>query len=203
MLCQTDHGGTYAGPWDKAVGGNIGNDLRLCIVLHCQGQGSVVLSSRGGLHPVRHLLLHHDRDAEKGSAAFKESHDDGGGDVIGQVGHHLQRLLRDGGKIQLQDILVDDPYIIVGGQGLFQDGDQIPVDLHGSDLPCGLAEGLGQGADAGADLQNCILLSDLRSPDDLIQHMGVDEEVLAETLFEAEIMGLDEGYGILGLNKLC
>ena len=62
--------------------------------------------------------------------------------------------------------------------------------LHSHDFPGRLRQILGQRTDAGADLQNKIIFGDLRRSDDFVQHMGIDEKVLAEFFLKAEIIFL-------------
>ena len=60
---QADDRAAHIRSRDEAVGRYIRHDFRLCIILHRQRQGAVILRAGAYLHTVRHFLLHHDGDA--------------------------------------------------------------------------------------------------------------------------------------------
>ena len=92
MSCKPDHRGSHIRTRDKAVRRHVRHDLRLCVVLDSQGQGTVILGTRTFLHAVRHFLLDHDSDVINRHAALEETHDDRGRDIIRQVCNNLDRL---------------------------------------------------------------------------------------------------------------
>ena len=123
MSCKPDHRGSHIRTRDKAVRRHVRHDLRFCVVLDSQGQGTVILGTRTFLHAVRHFLLNHDSDVINRHAALKEPHDDRGRDIIRQVCNNLDRLsavvfLGQCLDIYSQDVLVDDGDVIVVRQCL-------------------------------------------------------------------------------------
>lgn len=78
-----------------------------------------------------------------------------------------------------------------------QDRDEVRVDLDGDDMAGRLCECLGHRADAGSDLEDTVVLRDFRASDDVLEHVFVDQEVLTETLLEAEIVLLYDFDGFL------
>ena len=126
---------------------------------------------------------------------LKKAHDDRCRDVVRKIRHHLDgfsaiSLLGQFFQVYLQNVLIDDTDVVVGAQGIFQNGDQTAVDLHSHNFPRCLCQILRQRTDAGTDLQDKIILCDLRRSDDLIQHMGIDEKVLAEFLLKGKVIFL-------------
>ena len=137
---------------------------------------------------------------------FEEAHDDRRGDIVGQVRHDFQRLpavlfLRQLRQVHFHDVFVDDLNVVPAGQGVLKDGDERTVDLHGDDFLRRAGQVLGHGADARPDLQDAVILRDLRRFDDLLQHAGIDEEVLAEFLLKCEIIFLQDRDGLLRIAK--
>ena len=59
------------------------------------------------------------------------------------------------------------------------------------------------GADAGADLQHTVIFSHTCRRNDLLQHMGIDQEVLSEFLLEYELVFLKDLYGIFRISQCC
>ena len=67
---------------------------------------------------------------------------------------------------------------------ILEDRDQGRVDLHRDHSPRRAGQMLGQRPDPGSDLQDKIFLSDPGRLQDLIQHMGIDQEILSEPFLE-------------------
>ena len=126
---------------------------------------------------------------------LKKPHDDRCRDVVRKIRHHLDgfsaiSLLGQFFQVCLQNVLVDDTDVVVGAQGILKNGDQAAVNLHSHHFPGCLRQILRQRTNAGADLQDKVILCDLRRSDDLIQHMGIDEKVLAEFLLKGKVVFL-------------
>ena len=92
MSCKPDHCRPHIRTRDKAVRRHVRHDLRLCVVLDSQGQGTVILGTRTFLHAVRNFLLDHDGNIVDRHTALKEPHDDRGRDIVRQVCNNLDRL---------------------------------------------------------------------------------------------------------------
>ena len=108
------------------MGGYVKQQLRLGVILAEDGEGAVVRRPRLGGDALGHLLLHHDGNGLE-AVRFQQGCEDGGGDVIGQVGagHGPQtgQLLPDqGGNIQLQHIVPHQLHIGAILQCDIQDG---------------------------------------------------------------------------------
>ena len=91
-------------------------------------------------------------------------------------------------QIRLQNILVDDPYVIVLLQSLLQDRDQLPVDLYGGYALRCFAQILSQRPDAGADLEDNVIFINLRSLKRAQDHSLIHKKVLSEALAEVKVM---------------
>ncbi len=147
----------------------------------CRGSGQTV----GG------LLLHHDGEVLDGQAVAQQLHDDGAGDVVGQVGadshrHPGELLLDEGAEVYFQNILQYQLEVIHARHGLGQQGRQALVHLDGHHLGGVLGQLFGQHADAGADLQHAPALIDAAGVHDLGRQAGIDDEVLSKALESAK-----------------
>ena len=91
-------------------------------------------------------------------------------------------------KVCLQNILIDDPHIVIFLQGIFQDRNQLPVDLNGSHAVCRFAQILCQRPDARTDLEDHILFSDFRCLQRAEDHTFVHQKVLTEAFPEIKII---------------
>ena len=80
-----DHGGGDLGGRQEAGVGHLEQQLRRGVILHQQGEGPIVRRARGGADPLGYLLLNQHRQGLK-AAAFHHPGQQGGGDVIRQVG---------------------------------------------------------------------------------------------------------------------
>ena len=58
--------------------------------MHCAAQRAVLGSPGQGGHSLGDLALHEHGDAFIRQSAFKQAHKNGGGYVIGDVGHYLK-----------------------------------------------------------------------------------------------------------------
>ena len=103
--------------------------------------------------------------------------------------------------VNLQDILVDHSDIVIFCQGLFQNRDQVVVDFYRNHFSGCLSQILGHGSNTRADLQHHILFCHACCPNDLVQYMGIDQEVLSKLLLESKLVFLDHLDGILRVAK--
>ena len=88
---------------------------------------------------------------------FQKPHQDRGGNIIRKIGAHRNRCpcgltRKDLGKIHLHDVTLDHRDVIKIRKGLGKHGNEAVVDLNGDHLAVALTKGVGQGANAGADL---------------------------------------------------
>ena len=195
MNREPDNRRTHIGPGHETVRRHICREIRLRIVLHGKGQSAVILRSGAGFHPLRHFLLHHDRDALNRQAVFQKLHQNRRRDVIRQVRHHLdgpaairREQCRD---IGLHDVAGNDLQVLVILAGVpLKDRNKVPVNLHGHHIACRLAKPLRQRADAGPDFQNHVVFADSGRRNDLLDHVPVNQEILPEFLLEVKIVSL-------------
>ena len=205
MQVQPDHRRPHLRAGHEAVGRHIRHDIRLRIILYSQRQGAIILGTRSGLHPIRHLFLYHDGYALYRDVIFKKPHNDRSRNIIRQIRHHFDRpasilLLCQLRDIHLQDVFIDHLYVVISIQRIFQDRDQRPVDLHRDHTARRARQILSHRPDTGPDLQHTILLRDLRGPDDLVQHMSIDQKVLPELLLKHKIIFLQHRDRILRIS---
>ena len=95
------------------------DDVRLGVVLHREGEGTVILRAWSRLHTIRDFLLYHDSDRLDRCMALEEAHDDRGRDVVRKIRDDLHRISVVIGRddlveIELQYIIVDDGDIVIG-----------------------------------------------------------------------------------------
>ena len=154
------------------------------------GEGAVVPGARGGRQPEGDLTLDHDGDALK-AARLNERGQQGGGHAVGQVGaDHGPEPCRAGahdpGQVEPGGVAPDDLYVIIPAQRLAQYAAQGAVQLYGDDLP---------GAHDDDPVRDLHDLIELVGDDDeaFPRHGGLDEEVLAQGLGEAEAVPFEQG----------
>ncbi len=103
----------------------------------------------------------------------------GGGDVVGQIAHHLE-LGPQSAEVEGQGIpLVDGEPIL--GIALLQPGDQIPVDFHHMEMVQPGQQGLGEGPQPGPDFHHRFPRMGIHGPDNVPDDLGVLKEILTET----------------------
>ena len=60
---KLDNGTVYVGAWNKAIGGNVQDDLGDAVVLNGKGKGTVVFGAGANLHTLCYFFLNHYGDA--------------------------------------------------------------------------------------------------------------------------------------------
>ena len=154
------------------------------------------LGPRG--HALGHLLLHEEDEAGE-APGLEEAGDQGGGDVVGEVGHEeapLGHLLPG-----VEEGVLEDEAHREAEKGLLQDGPQAQVLLYGRHLGPGLEEGPGQDPKPGPHLKDGPREGLGRLHDAPEVGFG-DQEVLAEALVGEEPVPLKEGADALGRGEL-
>ena len=86
-------------------------------------------------------------------------------------------------------------------EGIFQNRDQILINLHGSYLSCRLSQILGHGTDSRSNLQNHVIFCNSGRTDDLLKHMRVNQEILSEFLLKIKMILLQYFNCILWISK--
>ena len=120
------------------MGRHIKKDLRLGVLLAEHGKSAVILRTGLGGDALGHLLLDHDGDGLE-ALRFQHCRQNGRSDLIGQIGtgHGPQAgefLRHQGGNILVQHIVPDNLQVVKFPYGLFQNGCQPLIQLHGADL---------------------------------------------------------------------
>ena len=140
---------------------------------------------------------------------FQEVHDDRCGDVVGKVRNDLDIFtvvffLNDGVNICFQDILIQDSDVVIVCQCLLQDRDEGIVDFDSNHLSCVFCQHLCQGANTGADFQHTVVLCDAGTGSDVIQNIGIDQEVLTKVFLKGKAVCFDDLFCSLGGgNSFC
>ncbi len=75
-----------------------------------------------------------------------------------------------------------------------EDGCQIGVDFEGQNLPACLRQGIGQSPQSGPYFQDELIGLKPGTSCDFLQDVPVDKEILAKTLFEADLILLHQGF---------
>ena len=118
-----------------------------------------------------------------GKVLLKQSHQDGGRDIVGQIRHYLEgSLAHQSRNIRLQYITRHNAHISVTLQRFRQHRRQFLVQLHSRDLRPRLGKSLGQGANAGANLQYLVPRLHCGSLHDAAHNAGINQEVLPQSL---------------------
>ena len=161
------------------------------VVVHCTADGTGSPGAGHGGQTVGCFLLHHHGQALDGQAVAQQLHDDGAGDVIGQVGAHGHRHARElcrneGFQVHLQHVLQHQLEVVHPGHGLGQQRRQALVHLNGHHL-------FGQHTDAGADLDDAVALVHPTGIHDLGGDARIDDEVLSKALGERKIVFFAQG----------
>ena len=204
MTRQPDHRTSNLRPRHKTVRRHIRHNIRLRIILHRQRQRPVILRSRPRLHPVRNLLLNHNRNRIHRHMILKQSHNNRRRNIIRKIRHNLDRpsivlLLRQRRQVHLQNIIVDNLNIIIIRQRILQNRDQILVNFHRTHTPRSIRKILRQRTDTRSDFHNKIVRSDTCSGYNLIQHMWIDQKILTILFLKYKAVLLQYGYCILRL----
>ena len=168
------------------------------VVVHCTADGTGSPGAGHGGQAVGGFLLHHHGQALDGQAVPQQLHDDGAGDVIGQVGAHGHRHARElcrneGFQVHLQHVLQHQLEVVHPGHGLGQQRRQALVHLNGHHLGGTLGQLFGQHTDAGADLDDAVALVHPTGIHDLGGDARIDDEVLSKALGELEIVFFAQG----------
>ena len=108
------------------MGGHIEEVLRLRVILAEYGESAVVRRAGLGGDPLGHLLLDHNGDGVE-AVRLQQGRENGGGDIVGQIGagHGAQPgefLPHQGGDILLQHISPEDLQILEFSYSLSQNG---------------------------------------------------------------------------------
>ena len=171
------------------------------IVLNCDREAPVSLSIRLSRNAVGHLPLHHDHKLAKRDLALNQVHEDGGGDIVGQVSHDLDgqirilEILNLRLQIGLQDVLIDHGHIVKATQGIRQNRNQAVVNLKGHDLGSIFRQKLGQGPDSRANFDDIDILVNLRRVHNLLQNIGISQKVLTEGFFKGKPVAFKNSAG--------
>ena len=106
--------------------------------------------------------------------------DQRGGDVVGQVAHQPEWLGCQGAEIKAQGIALDQMQPGLVGKPLAKAGGQVTVDLDGREPITMRQQSLGQRGLTGSDFDDVFPRARVDGLDDVVDHMAVGEEVLAE-----------------------
>ena len=139
--------------------------------------------------------------------AFKQTHNDRCRDIIWKICNHFDRaasifLFCQLCNIHFQDIFIDHRYIVIIAQRILQDRDQTFINLHRIYLSGCICQILCHRSHTRSDLQNKIILCDLRRTDNFIQHMRIDQKVLSKLFLKCKAVFVQHSNGCLGIAKI-
>ena len=194
---HADHRGGHLGGGDEALWPHVEEELGDGVVLAVHREGAVVRRARCGADAQGHLPLDHHRDAGE-AFGLDEGGDDGGGDVIGQVGAGHGReagelLIHQGGNVQLQDVGGEDLYVGAVPQGLVQHRQEGTVQLHRHHLTGRGGQLRSERADAGADLQHAVFRPNAGPFHQSPRYPVLDEKILPHGLGEVKAVSAQQG----------
>jgi hypothetical protein len=177
-----DHRGVNLGRRGEGAGRECEELLDGTVELDGDGEQAVVARAGLGSDTVGDFALHHEDGAIERCMILSELEQDGGGDVVRQIsddGEGMAGVLRCGGEVEGEDILVDDGDT-AGGEFRAQMRGQVVVELDCEDVRGMGGEEMSDGASAGADFDGGLARAVAESGDDALDGVLVVEEVLAE-----------------------
>lgn len=146
-------------------------------------EDAIAFGIGGGGNTLGDFFLHHDGGgADIGIFGFEYFHDDGRGDIIGEICDNNISL----GERDFEDIVLDD-LDICGGIGTEECG-EFGIELHGDYFLGGGGETLSEHAEAGADFEGGIGGFHAAGSDYIFESWFIGEKVLAERFMEIEII---------------
>ncbi len=150
--------------------------------LHEHRDGAVGLRARQREEAVGDLALHHHAPGVDQRQAVEALDDERRGDVVRQVRDELRRVGSERREIELERVTEVDLDV---GAGVTQVRLERRVDLDRVHARDAVGEVVRQYAEAGTDLEDDVVLVELREPADHAENVLVDEEVLPERLLRA------------------
>jgi len=90
---EANQGGIHLWRGEKGVARNRKDDPGPGGILHEDGEGAIVFGARPGGQSQGHLFLYQKRPPPEAMAKLKETLQEGAGDIIREIGHHLHRLV--------------------------------------------------------------------------------------------------------------
>ena len=201
-----DHGGGHLGGGQEAGGRDGEQQLGVGVVLHQYGERAVLRRAGPGADALRHLFLYQDGETVE-AAALHAFGQDGGGDVIGQIGaedgpQSGEMLLYHLREIQLHGVALDEGEVVRAGHGLPQHGVEAHVQLHRRHLGGAAHQLSRQRADAGANLQHAGALVRTAGVGDIPGHPALDEKILAHGLGKMKAVALQKRLYLPAVAKI-
>ena len=201
-----DHGGGHLGGGQEAGGRDGEQQLRVGVVLHQYSERAVLRRAGPGADALRHLFLYQDGETVE-AAALHAFGQDGGGDVIGQIGaedgpQSGEMLLYHLREVQLHGVALDEGEVVRAGHGLPQHGVETGVQLHRRHLGGAAHQLSRQRADAGANLQHAGALVRTAGVGDIPGHPALDEKILAHGLGKMKAVALQKRLYLPAVAKI-
>lgn len=147
--------------------------------LKVYAEGSVRLSASRGAHAIGYFALN-EKDGAFRPRPAKRVKKNRRRDVVRHVPDQCISARRDVAEIDFEDVGFDDLYFGVRRESLSQEGRERAVVLDGNHAAGPLAQYVGEGAAAGADLENRLIASGSQRVGDAREDARVVEEVLAK-----------------------
>lgn len=178
LRCRHDaqQGGIDARRGKKRVAGNTKRQRGVAIYPNAEG-GKAPRTGRRH-NPLRDLLLDDQVDPPGRRSLLEKMDKECSSQVVGNVSGHAIRWLIEAGDRRSKDVAFDDAHIADATQGELQRPDAGRVDLDRGDRAAASSELNRERPDAGANLDQLILLGDLQRLDQPIELGTVGKEVL-------------------------
>ncbi len=149
------------------------SNLRIAVILHCNGKRTVIFCAGQCLHPSGNLLLHHNGQAGDRVMLFQKLHQYRRCDVIRQVRNNLDWsavifFANQGIEVCFQNILIQNFNVVISSQRLPQYGNQCGINLNRQHPADVFRQHLCQRTDTRADFQHKVLRRNFRAGNDIV-----------------------------------
>ena len=189
---QMHHGRGHLGRRGEGGGRQVHDDPRLGDGLGDDRQTAVGVVVGVGDDPLGDLLLEHQGQAGGPPGPGQPLDEQGGADIVGQVGDHVRApAIGQGGLVDLQSVRLDHLKAAGRRLGEFAQQRQEAAVLLDRNQPAGVAfqERPGQAAGPRTHLDHCVALEGPGQARDLAGDVQVQQEVLAEALLGEQAVG--------------
>ena len=206
---ETQYSAVDFGTGEEGAGGHALQDSRPGIELYAHREQRHIAGL--GDDALRDFPLH-EEDGHRGRrGALQDVAQNGAGDVVGEIGDDFVsqlarrawarlegfggRAVQDLGWIEFENVGVYEGDVGLIGELLPKDRNEPLVELDGCDAAGACGQLMGQCAEAGADFEDVIGWREIGCVGNAGEVGAVDEEVLAEGLFEIQVVAAEQFKG--------
>ena len=196
-----ENGRIHIWSWHKDCSRHDKGNLGRHIILDRNRQTTVGLGIRLSRNPICHFPLHHHDKLTKRNSALNQMHENRRRNVVGQVCYYLDRQIRIFklchvlSQINLENILIDHGHIVKIAQSIRQNRHQTIINLKSHDLGGTFRQKFCQRPNTRPNLDDIDLFVNLSRIHNLLEDVGISQEILTERFFKGETVTLQNGTG--------